>query len=116
MGVLDSGTTEFLSGIVDATETLNLVYNWSEWRLWFGGDIDFNASMGTFSVPYSQGYQIRGAGKRNASWRNVTFAPTANATGAFNGGTGKWHVDYYDTFTGGWVEVHLEGDYYGISP
>ena len=102
MGVLDTATTAFLAGMVDATQTLDLAYDWIGWRLWFNMPVDFNVSSGAFTVPYAQSYVIKGRGLRNSDWMEADFEPTANATGVINGGTGRWHVDYYDTFTGGW--------------
>jgi hypothetical protein len=115
LGVLDTSSTAFLAGMVDATQTLDLSDDWVGWRLWFGAAIDFNYNAGSFGVPASQGYLIKGRGQKNSEWANATFQPTANAHGHFDSSTGTWELDYYDTFPGGWVELHLEGPYYATS-
>lgn len=115
LGVAQAGTTEFLAAIVDAQETLQLSDDYSDWRLWFGADIDFHLASGSFVVPASQGYLVKGRGKKDANWMSASFGPTDNVSGAFDNATGTWHAHYFDTFPGGWVELHLQGPFYASS-
>jgi hypothetical protein len=114
MGATGSGTEEFLMGIVDATDTLELEDDYSNWQFWFDTTIYTSGTPSAFTVPAD--YDIMGAGQVETDWYNVTFEPTEHASGAFNASTGRWYVDFSGEFTGGWAEIHLEGDYNGFSP
>jgi hypothetical protein len=116
MGAVGAGPAEFLSAIVDATQTLDLGSDdYSNWRFWFTADISMNTNSSSFVVPHAQGYQIKGRGKLNQQWMTMTLGSLANATGQFNAGTGRWQLNYASSFPGGWVQMHLEGPYYGTS-
>jgi hypothetical protein len=116
MGAVGSGPAEFLSAVVDATQTLDLGSDdYSEWRFWFTADISMNTNASSFVVPHAQGYQIKGRGRDNGYWASAVVLPMANATGQFNAGTGRWQLNYASSFPGGWVQMHLEGPYYGTS-
>jgi hypothetical protein len=116
VGAVGAGPAEFLSAIVDTTETMDLGNDdWHDWRLWFTADIAMNISSGSFTVPYAQGYQIKARGQVNGTKLPAAFEPLANATGQFNNSTGTWYLNYSSTFPGGWVQIHLEGPFYGTS-
>lgn len=113
-GAVGASPSAFLVAIVDAADGAVAGTDLEDWRFWFSADIDINVSSGNFNVPHSQGYSIDGRGLVDDDWHNVVFNPTTTATGQF--GTNSWYLNYYTTFTGGWVALHLEGTKVSAAP